>query len=162
MTDYAGLIQLLVDHEVEFILVGGFAATLHGSARLTLDLDIVYNRSDENFKRLSRALENQNVNLRGAPAGLPFVFDISALKSGLNFTLTTNLGSLDLLGQITGGGAYRDLLNFCISIEIFDRECLVIDLEKLIELKRAAGRPKDLEAIAELEEIADEQSTSEQ
>lgn len=71
--------------------------------------------------------------------------------SGLNFTLTTDLGPLDLLGEVAGGGRYDDLKTHSIEAEVFGVKCRVLDLETLIATKRAAGRPKDFEAIAELE-----------
>ncbi len=76
---------------------------------------------------------------------------------GLNFTLTTNSGALDLLGEITGGGGYVQLLPNTIVITAFDIELRCLDLESLIRAKRAAGRPKDFEAIAELETILGQQ-----
>jgi hypothetical protein len=94
--------------------------------------------------------------LRGAPPGLPFNFDEETVKRGLNFTLTTTLGSIDLLGEIVGGGGYDDLLRHSIPLSIFGRNVLCLDLDKLIQVKRAAGRPKDFEAIAELEAIREE------
>lgn len=158
MTDYDALIRLLVENEVEFIIVGGAAATAHGSARLTLDLDVVYNRSDENITRIVRALEPIEPYLRGAPRGLPFDWSVETLKKGLNFTLITTLGALDLLGEIIGGGNYQQLQPQTITIEFAGVESLCLDLENLIEVKRAAGRPKDFEVIAELEQILEERS----
>lgn len=74
---------------------------------------------------------------------------------GLNFTLTTDVGDLDLLGEVTGGGGYEELLPHSLPIRVFGVECRCLTLERLIEVKRAAGRPKDFEAIAELEAIRD-------
>jgi predicted nucleotidyltransferase len=74
----------------------------------------------------------------------------------LNFTLTTSLGDLDLLGEVTGGGNYDQLLPFTLEMETFGVPCRFVTLEKLIQLKRAAGRPKDLEALAELQCILEE------
>lgn len=157
MTDYAALIRLLVDHQIDFIIVGGAAATAHGSARLTVDLDIVYSRESFNIERIVRALEPIQPYLRGAPPGLPFEWSVKTVKKGLNFTLTTTLGALDLLGEIIGGGGYDELRSQTIKIEVAGVECRCLSLERLIEVKRAAGRPKDLEAIAELEQILEEQ-----
>jgi hypothetical protein len=155
-TDFAGLLRRLLDAEVEFILVGGLAGNVHGSARATYDLDAVYRRSPENHQRLVRALAPVEPYLRGAPPGLPFVFDAGTLARGLNFTLTTRLGDIDLLGEIVGGGGYEALLPQSESIAIFGASCRCVTLSTLIRLKRAAGRPKDLEAIAELEALRDE------
>ena len=88
-----GLIRRLGSAEVRFVLIGGFAATVLGSPRTTVDLDIVYARDDENLARLAGALESLAPRLRGAPDGLPFVLDVATLARGLNFTLTTTLGA---------------------------------------------------------------------
>ena len=155
MTDFNSLLHLLTENEVEFIIVGGAAATAHGSARLTLDLDIVYRRSIENIERLVEALRPIQPYLRGAPPGLPFEWSTETISRGLNFTLVTTAGALDLLGEIIGGGGYDQLLPKTIRLDIAGVECLCINLEKLIQVKRAAGRPKDLETIAELQQILD-------
>jgi hypothetical protein len=109
MTDFASLIRSLSQHQVEFIIVGGAASTAHGSARLTQDLDIVYRRTRENITKLAACLAPYAPYLRGAPPGLPFQWSPDTLSRGLNFTLATKLGELDLLGEITGGGGIRGL-----------------------------------------------------
>jgi len=154
--DFEALLGALTRAEVEFIVVGGAAATAHGAARLTQDLDVVYARSDENLARMEHALATHHPYLRGAPEGLPFVWDTPTIRRGLNFTLTTDLGDIDFLGEIVGGGRYEDLLPHSVTVEIFGIKCRVLGLRKLIEVKRAAGRPKDLEAIAELEQLLKE------
>jgi hypothetical protein len=155
-TDFEGLLRALRDAAVEFIVVGGAAANVHGSARLTLDLDVVYSRTRENVERLVRALEPLRPYLRGAPPGLPFRWDVETVRKGLNFTLSTTLGHLDVLGEVTGGGDYPALLPDTVTAELFGAACRCLNLDKLIQVKRAAGRPKDLEAIAELEAIREE------
>ena len=94
---------------------------------------------------------------RGAPGGLPFEWSAATVERGLNFTLTTMIGDIDLLGEITGGGDYEALLPHTIDIEIFGCTCRCLDLPGLIRTKRAAGRPKDLEALAELEALLEQQ-----
>ena len=158
MTDFPALLGALAGHEVEFILVGGVAATAHGSARLTQDLDVVYRRNPANFRRLTQALAPHSPYLRGAPPGLPFQWDEVTIAHGLNFTLVTALVSIDLLGEIVGGGKYELLLPHTIVLRLFGIDCRALDLAKLIEVKRAAGRPKDLEAIAELEQLLAERA----
>ncbi len=156
MTDFNALLRLLTENQVEFIIVGGAAATAHGSARLTLDLDVVYERSRENIARIVNSLGPIEPYLRGAPPGLPFDWSVETIERGLNFTLITKLGALDLLGEVVGGGGYQQLFPETIKVEIDGIECLCLNLPQLIEVKRAAGRPKDLEVIAELEQIRDE------
>ena len=87
----------------------------------------------------------------------PFVLDETTVLHGLNFTLVTSLGDLDLLGEIVGGGGYAALAPHSIELSVFGARCLCLGLEKLIEVKRAAGRPKDYDAVAELEEILEGQ-----
>lgn len=155
-TDFERLLRALGGGRVDFILVGGLAATVHGSARATYDIDVVYARDPANLERLVSALGPLHPYLRGAPQGLPFRFDAETLAAGLNFTLTTDLGGLDLLGEIVGGGTHEELLADTIVIDVFGFSCRCLSLEALIRVKRAAGRPKDLDAIAELEALADE------
>jgi len=156
LTDFRTLLSVLVRAQVEFIVVGGAAAVAHGSARLTQDLDIVYRRTPKNISRLVRALSPFKPYLRGAPPGLPFAWDEQTLQRGLNFTLTTQIGDIDLFSEITGGGDYDRLLPGTIRIDVFGNSCLCLGLPQLIMVKRASGRPRDLEAIAELEAILEE------
>ncbi|MFN7922959.1 MAG: hypothetical protein U0Q16_22845 [Bryobacteraceae bacterium] len=153
MTKFGELVRTLASGSVDFIIVGGVAAAAHGSARATQDLDVVYRRGIDNLAALAAALAPLDPCLRGAPPGLPFHLDVATLRAGLNFTLTTNLGWLDLLGEIAGGGGYEDLLPHSIEVEAFGVTCRVLDVDALIRAKRAAGRPKDLEVIAELESL---------
>ena len=156
MTDFEALIRRLAGADVRFVLIGGFAGAVLGSPRTTIDLDVAYARDEENLDRLAAALEPLLPRLRGAPPGLPFVLDAATLARGLNFTLTTSLGDLDLLGDVTGGGGYEDLLPHTRRIRVFDTEVAVVTLPCLIRLKRASGRPKDLAAVAELEALLEE------
>jgi len=153
VTRFGDLLRTLAAAGVDFILVGGVAAAAHGSPRSTQDLDVVYSREGRNLQRLVEAMRPYHPYLRGAPTGLPFRLDLETLRAGLNFTLVTDLGWLDLLGEILGGGTYEDLLSHSISVEVFGSSCRVLDLETLIRTKRMAGRPKDLEALAELESL---------
>lgn len=148
-------LRALAEGGVRFVVVGGVAAAAHGAARATYDVDVVYERSAGNLDRLVAALAPLTPYLRGAPPGLPFRWDSATLSRGLNFTLTTTAGDLDLLGEIVGGGRYEDILADSVQTEMFGATVLCLGLEKLIEVKRAAGRPKDLESIAELELLRD-------
>lgn len=153
MTRFGDLLRTLASGGVDFILVGGVAAAAHGSPRSTQDVDVVYCRERTNLEKLVAALSPYHPYLRGAPPGLPFRFDTETLRGGLNFTLVTDLGWIDVLGEIVGGGRYEHLLPHSITVEAFGISCRVLDLETLIQTKRAAGRPKDLEVLAELESL---------
>ena len=116
MTGLESLLGALDDAGVEFVIVGGVAATIHGSSRLTSDLDVLYARAPENLKRLVQALEPLRPYLRGAPEGLPFRLDESTLRAGLNFTLTTTAGALDLLGEIAGIGTFDESVGQSVEV----------------------------------------------
>ena len=154
--NFREILPLLVRNNVRFILIGGGAAIAHGSARLTYDVDVVYARDSENLSNLAAALQPYQPYLRGAPPGLPFRWDEATIRAGLNFTLTTSRGDLDVLGEVAGGGTYEQLLPHSVELETFGVRCRVVTLERLIQLKRAAGRPKDLEVIAELQALLEE------
>jgi hypothetical protein len=154
------LLVALAANDVEFVIIGGLAATLHGSARVTYDLDVVYHRTPENLANIVAALSPYQPYLRGAPEGLPFKFDVETLKRGLNFTLATSAGPIDLLGELSGIGSYEAVRARANAASMFEGAYLFIDLEGLITSKKAAGRPKDLETIAELETIREERRRS--
>ena len=152
-TNIEKLLKALYDQKLEFVIIGGAAAVLHGSAYVTGDLDICYFREKENLGRLAAALAPFNPSLRGAPKDLPFLLDADSLKSGLNFTLTTGLGDLDILGEVTGLGAYADVLAFSEEMEVFGMRCKVLSLEGLIKNKQTVRRAKDLMLLPELEAL---------
>jgi hypothetical protein len=156
IVDIPAFVRVLGDAGVDCVVIGGVAANIHGALRTTLDIDVVYGRSAANIERLAAALSPYQPYLRGAPPGLPFTFDPATIERGLNFTLTTTLGDIDLLGEVAGGGSFEQLLPYAEPVELEGRRCLVVSLDKLIALKRAAGRPKDREALAELEALLEE------
>ena len=153
MKDAEKQLVLLGQYEVECVIVGGVAATLHGSSLTTRDLDVCYNRVPENLTRLIRALRSVNARLRGAPEDLPFILDDETLRRGLNFTFQTELGDVDLLGEMSGVGGYSEASENADVMELFGYRFQVLSLPKLIAAKRAAGRTKDLLALPELEAI---------
>lgn len=161
MTRYSEILRVLQEAGVRFIVVGGVAGIGHGAARFTQDVDVVYDRSSDNLRRLASGLRPLSPYLRGAPPGLPFLWDEETLGRGLNFTLVTDLGALDLLGEIVGGGGYDHLLPHSQEQDLLGSRHRVLDLPTLIRVKRAAGRPKDFEAIAELEALLEERRRAE-
>jgi hypothetical protein len=154
--NFREILPVLVRNDVRFIVIGGGAALAHGAARATYDVDVVYGRAPENLGKIVTALQPYRPYLRGAPPGLPFQLDEKTVQAGLDFTLTTSLGDLVLLGEVVGGGSYEQQLPASREMETFGVSCRFVGLEKLIQLKRAAGRPKDLEAIAELQALLEE------
>jgi hypothetical protein len=138
------LLQRLVEHQVRFSVIGGVALIARGVQRSTEDLDIAYARDRENLDRLARALAPLHARLRGVPADLPFVLDAVSLRSGLNFTLDTDLGPLDLLGEVPGLGTFDQVDAASSELEISGLKMLVLTVDGLERAKRAAGRAKDM------------------
>src|SRR5437899_7664280 len=122
-TKFDQILQLLSQGQVQFIVIGGLAAMAHGNARSTYDVDVIYARNRQNISRLARALGPYEPYLRGAPPGLPFKWDEKTIRMGLNFTLTTTLGDLDLLGEVAGAGNYEQLLPDSEEMVLLGVEC---------------------------------------
>jgi hypothetical protein len=146
-------LEALARNRVDFVIVGGVAASIHGSTYTTLDLDLCYSRDTSNFQKLVDSLAPARPRLRGAPAGLPFGWDLTTLKNGFNFTLTTDFGDIALLAEITGVGDYEQVKAAALPVSLFGLQFLVISLDGLITAKRAAGRPKDLLTLPEIEAL---------
>lgn len=156
MAEIAQGLKLFDDFRVDCVVVGGVAASARGSSQVTYDLDVCYSRDLSNLERLAEALKSVKATLRGAPKDLPFRPDVETLKHGLNFTFDTDIGSLDLLGEVQGVGGYQQCLEGSDVFELFAVPCRVLSLEKLIVAKRSAGRTKDLIVLPELEAILEQ------
>jgi hypothetical protein len=143
-------VTLFVRHDVEFLVIGGQAEILMGGARVTFDTDLCYHRSAENLERLASALAEVNPSLRGAPADLPFILDAKALAFGNNYTLTTDIGALDLLGWVEPIGDYNALLARAESHVVRQIPVRTIGLEDLIRIKQHINRPKDRDSLFQL------------
>jgi len=154
MTEFEKLVHVLSDAGVEFVLVGGLAVVAHGYVRTTADLDLCYARSPANLKRIVSALSPAKPRLRGAPPGLPFFFDETTLRNGLNFTLESDYGEIDLLGELAGLGGYGDISLEAQTIRLYERDVLILSLDQLLRSKAAAGRAKDLVDIEALKKLA--------
>lgn len=126
---------------------------IHGSAYLTGDLELLYRRTRSNSEAITRALAPFRPRLRGAPADLPFSWDARTVWSGPNFTLATDVGDIDLLGEVAGVPSYAQALSRAQLTEVYGVLVAVLDLDDLIASKRAAGRPRDLLHAAELEAL---------
>jgi hypothetical protein len=153
VTDFETALKALTEAKVHFIVVGAYAAVAHGSSQVTRDLDICYERTAENMQRLASALAPYHPRLRGVDPDLPFALDQHALAHGMNFTLETDLGDLDLMGQLSGIGGFEALRDDAQLIHLHQQEILIASLDAIIRSKRAAGRAKDINAIPELEAL---------
>lgn len=155
--DLRALLTPLVQHGVDFVMVGGMAGLSHGSSYPSYDLDVVYARDRDNIRRLVDALREIGVKLRGAPADLPFLLDAKTIENGSNFTFITRHGDFDILGHADGMPSYDELRSAASLRDILGLDIRVASIEHLISMKRAANRPKDRVAVEEYIVIADEQ-----
>ena len=147
------LLERLVAGQVDFVVIGGLAAVVHGSATITRDLDVVYSADHENLDRLGAVLVALGARLRGVTDDVPFVPDGRTLRRTRVLTLDTPDGRLDLLAEPDGSPPYERLRERALRADLDSVEVRVASLEDLIAMKKAAGRPKDLVAVEELEAI---------
>lgn len=149
--EFEKLIQALADTNVRFVLIGGLAMVAHGSAHVTSDVDLGYSREAHNLAAVVNALSRMRPRLRvGEDDELPFLWEERTLHSGLNFTLRTDSGDIDLLGDIPGVASFEELWERSLVMSLADREIHVASLNDLISMKSAAGRPRDLLHLNEL------------
>jgi hypothetical protein len=147
------VIAALVSADVRFVVVGGVAAGLHGSTRVTFDLDICYDPAPDNTERLASVLVKWHAYLRGVEPGLPFFMDARAFRITPVMTLTTDVGPLDVMDRIEGVGGFADVLANSVEIEARGLRFRALALPSLIQAKRAVRRPKDVEQLPELEAL---------
>jgi len=156
-----GLLEPLVRHGVDFVLIGGMAGISHGSNYPSFDLDVLYSRDRANVARLVSALEEICVRLRGAPADLPFLLDTKTIENGANFTFITPHGDFDVLADAAGMPPYENLKSASVVREVAGYPIKVASIDHLIAMKRAANRTKDKLMVEEYLAIADEQRRAE-
>lgn len=162
MVEFEPAIKSLTEAEVEFVIIGGVAISVHSSGYVTKDLDFCYRRTTGNLKKIVSAFAQFNPCLRGFPKELPFVWDERTLQNGTNFTLETTIGEIDMLGEVSGIGDFDAVKKESIPAIIYDCEVRVLTLDGLIKAKRAAGRTKDLLVLPELEALRELLSETEE
>jgi hypothetical protein len=162
--DPVEMLRVLSRADVNFVVIGGYAAALLGAPLMTMDLDVCYERSMENMQRLAAALRQLGAKLRVAKVDedLPFILDARTLAAGDSFTFVTDLGSLDVLGTPSGTKGFRDLANAAMDRPVAaDLSVRVVSLADLMRMKRASARIKDklhLEVLAALQEMLEQTS----
>jgi hypothetical protein len=154
--DPLGALELLSEHEIDFVLIGGLAARLHGSPTVTDDLDICHSAEPDNLERLAEALRQMQAKLRGAPTDVPFLLDARTLAAGAKFTFSTDYGPLDCMALPAGVNGYDELSRTADRMRFNDLEVLVASIDDLILMKRAAGRPQDLKELETLGALKEE------
>lgn len=156
--DVGELLRRLVDAGVQFIVVGGAAAVLHGAPITTEDLDIVHRRTPENVSRLKGLLHELDAHVREI-ADRRLAPQESALLGEGHVLLSTRLGPLDCLGALVDGRGFEELVSHSESIEDEGAEFRVLDLPTLIDIKTKTGRAKDRLMLPVLVALAEELSS---
>ena len=152
-SELAELLELLLDSSVEFILVGGGAAVIHGAPVTTQDIDIVHNRDAANVERLLQVLSALDARFVD-PAGRNLKPERAALTGSGQSLLRTRLGRVDVMGALHDGRGYAELQATADTVDFEGRQLRVIDLKTLIEVKSSTGRAKDRLVVPVLLELA--------
>jgi len=152
--DLSKLLNLLLENELDFVLIGGFAAVVHGSTMVTQDLDICSTLTVENIEKLREMLAPYNPTHRmNREANLSFLEHPKDLSGLNNIYLDTELGVLDILSETQPAGDFETLKKNAIEIQIYGHTCKVISIDDLIKVKTKMKRPKDIQAVQELLKI---------
>jgi hypothetical protein len=149
-------LRALERHSVRYVVIGAIAGRLLGSPTITHDLDICYARDDANLHALAAALQELHARLRGVSEDVSFILDARTLKNGDSFTFETDAGDLDILGRPAGTRGYDDLIRTAEEQQIGAWKVKIASIDALIQMKRAAGRPKDLIEVEVLAALRDE------
>jgi hypothetical protein len=154
------LLTRLIRHEVEFVVVGGLAGVLHGSSLVTQDIDVCAAFTGGNLARILSALRDLSPRLRMTLERRSLPEDAADLVGYRNLYLVTDWGQINILSEITGVGNYLEVARHAIRVKIGGTDCRVLDLDTLIQAKKALNLTKDRQAILELEAIRERLSRS--
>jgi hypothetical protein len=146
----ATIFELLVRRRVRFVVIGGLAGAVYGSTYATGDFDICHAREIANLRRLAGILRGLSAEFRRAPQFAPPVLHESTFVTEMDFVFTTTLGKFDLIGQMTGVGAFAEASSDCVDVRFHGRAIPVMSLPKLISSKRSTLREKDARVADEL------------
>lgn len=153
------ILQRLLENEINFVLVGGLAATMYGASTVTYDVDVCFDFSKENIKKLLGALADLHPRVRAQENWLGLQeLPMDQLVQLKNLYLQTDCGGLDLLGSLVEIGGYDEVKRHSTEITLFDRPCRVLAIKDLIRVKENIGRPKDLQVALELKTILEKQA----
>lgn len=154
MQNLKALLERLLESQVDFVLIGGFASVTYGSTLVTQDLDICAALTEDNVASLRKALSDLNPRHRMNPGFKPSFIDQPKNLTGLqNIYLETDWGILDILSEAAPAGSFKDIKARALEIQLYGHACKVISLDDLIKIKESMKRPKDLATLNELKII---------
>lgn len=155
------ILAVLLAHEVEFVVIGGYGAVLQGAPYVTFDIDVTPRVTPDNLDRLSRALKKLNARVwAGGPdeEGLAFDHDAASLGDAKIWNLVTKFGRLDVTFEPSGTTGYDDLHRDAITITVGKSRLPVASLADIVRSKEAADRDKDRRFLPVLREILAKES----
>ena len=161
MNHLENLLTVLTKLNIDFVIIGGFAAMVHGSSQVTQDLDICCLLTEEQIATLREGLKNYNPRHRMTTEKLSFIDHPKQVAGIKNLYLETNLVVLDILSSVAGLGGFDQVVQGAMEIKIDGEVCKILSLEKLIKAKEAMSRLKDKLTVQELKVIAEELSLKE-
>jgi hypothetical protein len=154
------LLQLLLENDVDFVLIGGFAGVVHGSTQVTRDLDICSLVTPAQVVKLRDVLKDLHPRHRMNPSSKPsFLTDPKDLSNLRNIYLETDLGVLDIISEVTEVGDFDQVKKNSVEIDLFGQKCKVMSVDALIRAKEKMGRPKDKLVVAELKALQHKSSS---
>ena len=152
-SNFVCLIERLVKADVDFVIIGGFAGVVHGCTYVTQDIDICCDFSADNLLRLQKAVSTFHPVHRMTPNRQKFQLTEKNCTTFKNLYLDTDIGQLDCISFVDGIGDYQKVKRASTLIEVEDMQLYVLSLKALIEAKKVMNRPRDRQALIQLEAI---------
>lgn len=152
MSDLEALLKRLVDR-VEFVIIGGYAAVVHGVTLVTQDVSVCCRFTPKNLLHLQEALADLHPVHRMTPQKLPLELTAKSCRGLKNLYLKTDFGVLDCLSQVSGVGGFDTVSRKSISVDLGFGGCRILNLDSLIKAKEAMDRPRDRQALLQLQAI---------
>jgi len=154
--DFESLLNRLMAGNVEFVIIGGFAAFAHGVTLVTQDMDIACRFSEDNLLRLQAALRDLHPVRRLTAKRIPLQLTPQKCRNLKNLYLSTDWGVRDCLGEVKGLGGFDDVLTQSMEIPLAGERCRILTVSALIRAKEAMNRPRDREAVIQLRAIQEQ------
>ncbi len=153
MESLLNLLKILTESDIDFVIIGGFAAMIYGSSQVTQDIDLCIAMNPENIEKFRKTLGPYHPVHRMTPQKLSFLKHPEELKGIKNLYVKTDLGVLDILGELPGVGSYSEIASRAIDTEFLGHKVKLVSIDDLIKSKKIVGRPKDHATVLELNVI---------
>jgi hypothetical protein len=147
--DAERILRVLAEHGVEYVLIGGLAVQTHGHVRTTNDADLIPAPEPANLRRLASALNALDAEVLN-PGEEGTVVDAKMLPRATIWQFASRDGGIDVMHEVPGGRPYAELSERALHVRLGDIDVPVVDLDDLIHMKLARGRPLDLADVAAL------------